>query len=131
MPKILASPAYKADGLLIVNFAAANPPVAAPEGTPAPATDPLHVGALLLSPFLTPGSTDAAPYNPYSILRSSEDLFGLDPLGLAAAAKTKSFAPACSKKTAATSASGIRGKPNPMPGYYPDDCGRCDREDRR
>ncbi|HEY6551221.1 MAG TPA: alkaline phosphatase family protein [Solirubrobacterales bacterium] len=92
VPKILASPAYKADGLLIVNFAAANPPAAAAEATPPPATDPLHVGALLLSPFLTPGSTDAAPYNPYSILRSNEDLFGLDPLGLAAPAKTKSFA---------------------------------------
>ena len=36
VPKILASPAYKADGLLIVNFAAANPPIAVPEGTPAP-----------------------------------------------------------------------------------------------
>jgi hypothetical protein len=93
VPKILASPAYKADGLLIVNFAAANPPVTTPEAAPAPASDPLRVGALLLSPFLTPGSTDAAPYNPYSILRSNEDLFGLDPLGLAAATKTKSFAP--------------------------------------
>jgi hypothetical protein len=93
VPKILASPAYKADGLLIVNFAAVNPPAVQPEGTPpAPAIDPLHVGALLLSPFLTPGSTDAAPYNPYSILRSSEDLFGLEPLALAAPAKTKSFA---------------------------------------
>ncbi|HXS34528.1 MAG TPA: alkaline phosphatase family protein [Solirubrobacterales bacterium] len=98
VPKILASPAYKADGLLIVNFAAANPPPTTPEAAPAPATDPLHVGALLLSPFLTPGSTDAAPYNPYSILRSNEDLFGLDPLGLAAAAKTKSFAPSLLKE---------------------------------
>jgi hypothetical protein len=97
VPKILASPAYKADGLLIVNFAAANPPTTTPGAPPAPAGDPLHVGALLLSPFLTPGSTDAAPYNPYSIARSSEDLFGLDPLGLAAAAKTKSFAPSLLK----------------------------------
>jgi hypothetical protein len=100
MPKILASPAYKADGLLIVNFASANPPVPAAEGTPAPATDPLRVGALLLSPFLTPGSTDAAPYDPYSILRSNEDLFGLDSLGLAAAAKTKSFAPSLLEENA-------------------------------
>ncbi len=98
VPKILASPAYKADGLLIVNFAAANPPVTTPEAAPTPAGDPLHVGALLLSPFLTPGSTDAAPYNPYSILRSNEDLFGLDPLGLASATKTKSFAPSLLKE---------------------------------
>ncbi len=93
VPKILASPAYKADGLLIVDFAAANPAATASGTTPAPAADPLRVGALLLSPFLTPGSTDAAQYNPYSILRSNEDLFGLDPLALAGAGKTKSFAP--------------------------------------
>jgi hypothetical protein len=92
VPRILASPAYKADGLLIVDFAAVNAPPAAPGAEPAPAGDPLRVGALLLSPFLTPGSTDAVPYNPYSILRSGEDLFGLDPLGLAGAAETKSFA---------------------------------------
>jgi hypothetical protein len=98
VPKILASPAYKADGLLIVNFAAANPPVTVPGATPVPAADPLRVGALLLSPFLTPGSTDAAAYNPYSILRSNEDLFGLDPLGLAGATKTKSFAPSLLKE---------------------------------
>lgn len=97
VPKILASPAYKADGLLIVDFAAANPPSAAVATTPAPPADPLRVGALLVSPFLTPGSTDAAAYSPYSLLRSSEDLFGLDPLGLAGDAKTKSFAPSLSK----------------------------------
>jgi hypothetical protein len=96
VPKILASPAYKADGLLIVDFAAANPPGTEPAATPP--TDPLRSGALLVSPFLTPGSTDAAPYNPYSLLRSTEDLFGLSPLGLAAGAKTKSFAPSLRKE---------------------------------
>ena len=95
-PKILASPAYKADGLLVVNFAAANPPSTEPGAMP-PA-DPLRTGALLVSPFLTPGSTDAAPYDPYSLLRSTEDLFGLSPLGLAAGAKTKSFAPSLLKE---------------------------------
>jgi len=89
VPKILASPAYKEDGLLVIAFAGTNPP--SPEAPPA--GDPLRVGALLLSPFAAPGATDAAVYNPYSLLRSSEDLFGLEPLGLAAAAKTKSFAP--------------------------------------
>jgi hypothetical protein len=84
-PKILASPAYKADGLLIVDFASANPPSLEPGETPPAA--PLRAGALLISPFLTPGSTDAAPYGPYSLLRSTEDLFALGPLGLAAGAK--------------------------------------------
>jgi hypothetical protein len=89
-PKILASPAYKADGVLIVTFSATNP--INPE-TPAAAGDPLRTGALLLSPFVTPGSTDAASYGPYSLLRSAEDLFGLDPLGLAGSPTAKSFAP--------------------------------------
>jgi hypothetical protein len=89
VPKILASPAYKADGVLIVTFSSVNPPA---EGAPAPAGDPLRTGALLLSPFVTPGGTDAAAYDPYSLLRSSQEFFALDPLGLAAATKTKSFA---------------------------------------
>ncbi|HEX4464636.1 MAG TPA: alkaline phosphatase family protein [Solirubrobacterales bacterium] len=89
VPKILASPAYKADGLLIVTFSAINPPVA---GAPAPSGDPLRTGALLLSSFTTPGGTDSGAYNPYSLLRSSEELFALKPLGVAAGAKTKSFA---------------------------------------
>lgn len=88
VPKILASPAYKADGVLIVTFSAVNPPSPELPG----AADPLRTGALVLSPFATPGGTDATPYNPYSLLRASEDLFGLEPLGHAGDAKTKSFA---------------------------------------
>jgi hypothetical protein len=89
VPKILASSAYKADGLLIVTFSSTNPPVA---GAPAPSGDPLRTGALLVSPFVTPNGTDSGAYNPYSLLRSSEELFALKPLGVAAGAKTKSFA---------------------------------------
>lgn len=92
VPQILKSPAYKQDGLLIVSFGAADP---APPTDPAAApTDPLKVGALLVSPLLTPGSTDAVPYNPYSLLRSTEDLFGLSPLAGADGAKVRSFASA-------------------------------------
>jgi phosphatidylinositol-3-phosphatase len=89
VPKILASPAYKADGVLIITFSSINPPAA---DAPAPSGDSMRTGALLLSPFVTPGGTDSAAYNPYSLLRSSEEFFSLDPLGLAAAAKTKPFA---------------------------------------
>jgi hypothetical protein len=89
VPKILASPAYKADGLLVIAFSSTDPPVA---GAPAPSGDPLRTGALLVSPFVTPNGTDSGAYNPYSLLRSSEELFALKPLGVAAGAKTKSFA---------------------------------------
>jgi phosphatidylinositol-3-phosphatase len=90
VPKILASPAYGKDGLLIVSFGQANP---ADPAAPPPAK-PLKVGALLVSPFLTPGSTDGVAYDPYSLLRTTEDLFGLSPLAGAAGAKVKSLAPA-------------------------------------
>ncbi len=89
VPEILASPAYKKDGLLIVSFGAADPAAATDPAT-APA-DPRKVGGLLLSPLLTPGGTDGAAYDPYSVLRSIEDLFALDPLGKAGGAKVKSF----------------------------------------
>ncbi|HYJ21870.1 MAG TPA: alkaline phosphatase family protein [Solirubrobacterales bacterium] len=96
VPKILASPAYKEDGLLVIAFNQANPgPIDPATGLPAPpAADPLKVGALLVSRFGAPGATDAVAYNPYSLLASSEDLFGLSRLGNAGAAKVKSFAPA-------------------------------------
>jgi hypothetical protein len=90
VPKILASPAYKQDGLLIVTFDEANPT----DPTATPTTTPPQVGALLLSRYVTRGSTDATPYNPYSLLRSIEDLFGLSHLAMADGAKVKSFAPA-------------------------------------
>lgn len=92
-PEILASPAYKKDGLLIVAFGAADP---APPAEPAaaPPANPLKVGAVLVSPLLIPNSTDGAHYNPYSLLRSTEDLLGLEPLGAAAGAKVRSFASA-------------------------------------
>lgn len=95
VPQILASPAYKEDGLLVVTFGAANPATseAAPAAAPtAPADDPLHVGTLLVSRFLSSGSINATTYDPYSFLRTTEDLFGLGHLGLAADEKTASFA---------------------------------------
>jgi len=90
VPKVLGSPAYEKDGLLIVSFGELNPPA---DGSPVPAGAP-KVGALLLSRFVAPGATDAAPYDPYSLLRTVEDLFGLVHLGEADGAKVKSLAPA-------------------------------------
>ncbi len=92
VPEILASPAYKQDGLLIVSFGAADP--APPADPAAPVANPKKVGALLSSPLLSPGSTDGTAYNPYSLLRSIEDLFALEPLAGAGGAKVRSFATA-------------------------------------
>jgi phosphatidylinositol-3-phosphatase len=84
VPQILASPAYQKDGLLMITF---------DEAPPSPTTPP-KVGTLLLSPFVTHNTTDASPYNPYSLLRSTEDLFGLTHLGAAEGSTVSSFAPA-------------------------------------
>ena len=93
VPKILASPAYKQDGLLIVNFGQVNTAAPVDPAVPPPATDPLKVGALVLSRFVAPGATDAVPYDPYALLRTFEDLFNLSALGNAAGTKVKSLAP--------------------------------------
>ena len=81
-PKILASPAYQQDGVLIITFGEATPGV---NGAP--------VGTLLLSRFLTPGSTNAGAFNPYSIFRTVEDLFGLQHIAAGARTGTTTFAP--------------------------------------
>jgi len=92
VPEILASPAYEADGLVIVSFGAADPaPPADPAAAPA---DPKKVGALLVSPLLAPGGTDGTQYTPYSLLRSLGEMFALEPLGKAGGAKVHSFASA-------------------------------------
>jgi hypothetical protein len=95
VPQIVESPAFKKDGLLIVTFGGVNPPAPAVEGQPAPAAPakPLKTGALLVSQFTSAGATDPAPYTPYSLLRSTEELFGLGQLAKAAEPKVKTFAP--------------------------------------
>ncbi len=90
VPEIVDSPAYEKDGLLIVTFGEVNA-VDPASGLP-PVEEEPKVGALLLSRFVSPGATDSASYDPYSLLRTIEDLFGLDHLGLAGGAGVKSFA---------------------------------------
>ena len=105
VPKILASPAYKKDGLLVVTFDEAevsqgqDDAAACCNEQPGP-NSPLpgiygmgggRVGAVLLSPFVAPGTTNDTPYNHYSLLRSVEDIFGLDHLGYAGQDGLKPF----------------------------------------
>ena len=123
VPKIMASPAYQKDGLLIITFdesnyvqdASSNPSTGqttvditfpgqtccnqqpgpnlagARPGTFTLVNTPTlvenivingyggdRIGALLLSPFIIAGSTSSTAYNHYSLLRSIEDIFGLD-----------------------------------------------------
>lgn len=50
-----------------------------------------RTGAVLLSPFLKPGTVSNVPFNHYSMLKSIEDIFGLDHLGYAGQSGLQGF----------------------------------------
>ncbi|HSB96890.1 MAG TPA: alkaline phosphatase family protein, partial [Spongiibacteraceae bacterium] len=100
VPIIMASPAYKKDGLLIINFDegnytlvdgkltftgahCCNEQVGPNVDRPAALFGVIEVngiggdntGAVLLSPFIKPGTVTNTPYNHYSLLKSLEDIF--------------------------------------------------------
>lgn len=137
VPRILDSPAYRQDGLLIITFDEGD--FSGPKKTIDPVTGkvtltmraagqhccnqqigpniirPLvlkseagskvisvtkidgyggdRIGAVLLSPYIKPGTVSDTPYNHYALLRSIEDIFGLDHLGYAAQSGLRSFGP--------------------------------------
>jgi phospholipase C len=103
VPMILRSPAFRHNGLLVVTFDESEGPqddasACCGEGpgpnSPLPGITGLgggRVGAVVVSPFVRPGSWNNTPYNHYSLLRSIEDLFGLDHLGYAQSSGVHSF----------------------------------------
>jgi len=97
VPRITSSPAFKKDGLLEITFdesdGAQSDASACCGEQPGPGDSPLPgitgpggglVGAVLLSPFIAPGTVVDTPYNHYSSLASWETLFGLPRLADAA-----------------------------------------------
>ena len=76
-------PAFKADGLLVITSdEGPESDVTACCGEASPGGG--RIGALLLGPSITPGTTSSTPHNHYGLLCSVEDLFGLSHLGKAA-----------------------------------------------
>jgi hypothetical protein len=118
VPQILASPAYQRDGLLVLTFdesdggdsSACCSEQPGPNVVQAGGSGPGggRVGAVLLSPFIRPGTVSETGYNHYSLLRSIEDIFGLSHLGYAARAELASFG-----ADVYTNPSG-----SPVPGYW-------------
>jgi hypothetical protein len=121
VPKILNSPAYRHNGLLIVTFDEADVYIrkdklesgdvsACCDEPPGPNThsgmvyDSVdkgpgivgpgggRIGAVLLSRYIKEGTVSEVPYNHYSLLRSVEDFFGLEHLGYAGRNGLNSFA---------------------------------------
>ena len=108
VPKILASKAYKHGGLLLITVDQAPPSgefadsssccgqprfpnLPARPGAAAASLPPEgggQVGALLLSPFVKPGTTSQEPYNHFSLLRTIEDLFAPEAPRLRGPART-------------------------------------------
>jgi hypothetical protein len=84
VPKILASEAYKQDGVLMIVFADSETAAAAG----AARQGPVKTGALILSPLAAKGRTLSGAYGPYSVLRTTEDLLGYTPLVHAKTAKS-------------------------------------------
>ena len=107
VPLIERSPAFQADGVLIITFDESNG--AGPEGSSACCAEkPLpgakfrpgfggpgggRIGAVVLSRFVQPGTVSAVPYNHYSLLRTVEAIFSLPPLGYAAEPDLARFGP--------------------------------------
>ena len=105
VPKILESPAYQQDGVLIIAFdESSGPPgmdsssCCGEKGLPGSPKPPGGngagggvTGAVILSPFVKPGTVSEVAYNHYSMLRWVEDQFGLPHLGYAAASGLVTF----------------------------------------
>jgi phosphatidylinositol-3-phosphatase len=101
VPRIMSSPAYKADGLIVITFDEAlsldasaccrqpSGPNTTKPGVNGPGGG--RTGAVLLSRFIKPGTVTNVPYNHYSLLRSVEDVFGVPHLGYAGRAGLASF----------------------------------------
>jgi phosphatidylinositol-3-phosphatase len=124
VPEIEASPAYRQDGLLAIVFDEATgdssaccgeptgPNTTAPGGNGPGGGD---TGAVLLSPFIAPGTVTQTAYNHYSLLRSIEDLLGLGHLGYAGAAGVTSFGSDIFSTGSGTPTSPPAATPRPSP----------------
>jgi hypothetical protein len=96
VPRIVSSPAYRSGGLLAITFDESDgsdasaccgepafPGALLTNGFITPGPGGGRTGAVLLSPFIDPGTIDTTAYNHFTLLRSVEDLFGLGHLGYA------------------------------------------------
>ncbi len=105
VPRIESAAAFKDAGLLVITFDESGsidargataccgerglPGAKYPAGLNGPGGG--RIGAVVLSPFVKPGTVSDVPYNHYALLRTVETLFALPRLGYAAAADLQEF----------------------------------------
>jgi len=97
VPLITDSPAFRADGMLIITFdesdragAAGSAACCAEQPLPGAKYQPGfngpgggRIGAVVLSPFVKPATMSTVPYNHYALLATVEAIFGVERLGYA------------------------------------------------
>jgi hypothetical protein len=92
VPRITASPAFREDGLLFITFDESESdseaccftpdgPNVEQQGVGGPGGG--RTGAVLISPFIEPGTVNDDPYNHYDYLHTMEDIFDVPYLGYA------------------------------------------------
>jgi hypothetical protein len=103
VPKILNSPAFKTDGMLVITADESDGPqsdasACCGEGpgpnSPLPGISGLgggKIGALVISHWTAANTWSTTPYNHYSLLASLEEIFGLTKLGYAGASGLNRF----------------------------------------
>lgn len=96
VPRILASPAFTQDGMLVITADESDGPTSDASSccgetsvnTPLPGITGSgggRIGALVISKWTTGGTWSTTPYNHYALLASLEEIFRLDKLGYASA----------------------------------------------
>jgi hypothetical protein len=126
VPQITSSPAFQQNGLLLITFdeaatsdaSACCGEIAGPNSPEPGITGPGggDVGAVLVSPFITPGTVSTTPYNHYSMLGSIEDIFGLAHLGYAALPGETDFGADIFNRSGSVPGGGLGpGSPGPPP----------------
>lgn len=103
VPKILASPAFRRDGVLVITADESDGPqsdATACCGEGAAPNAPMpgivgagggRIGALVISRWTRGGTWSTTPYNHYSLLASMEEIFGLSKIGYAASDRLNRF----------------------------------------
>ena len=106
MPQITGTPAFRRNGLLAILWdegdetrSCCGEPEVDPDGSfpggeaGLPGAGGGQTGAVMLSPFIRPGTVSESSHNHYSVLASIEDTFRLRRLGESNLAETTTFGP--------------------------------------